>query len=72
MEVELQPFDVPSKVYLKIPAQYTGIRSPSMNVAPFIPLSEVPVEDLNKLCEDFRISVFKAAGKHDNSYRAYN
>lgn len=71
MDVKVKPFDVPRKVYLDLPQEYTGIRGGAFTQATAVSLDSLSVKDLDKLCEDFRIAVFKAAGKNDPSYRAY-
>lgn len=60
VDVELQPFEVP--VYVNV------VEPPKLKQAGFsklrqIPLSELDAKTLHYLCEEFRCSVFRVAGK---------
>lgn len=62
MNIALRPFTTPNYVLVQRATSddfWSAIATPSW------PLAEVPVEDLAKLCDDFRAEVFKKAGKKD-------
>ena len=59
-EIELKPFNVPNFV---IPVQKPKPRQEGFTEAPSIPLSELSVETLEKMCAQFRIDVMTKAGK---------
>lgn len=57
VEMEVQPFTVPNFVLL------TGKSSTGDGKINSIPLKDLSREDLTALCNEFRVSVFKAAGQ---------
>jgi hypothetical protein len=59
-EIELQPFRTPNFV---LPVQKPGSRQDGFHDAGSIPLSELSVETLEKMCAQFRIDVMTKAGK---------
>jgi hypothetical protein len=59
IQLELQPFKVPTGAIVK---QKPGRRQDGFQPAQELPLSELPIETLEALCEEFTLAVFKAAG----------
>lgn len=62
MNVKLKPFSTPNFVIGIMPP---GTRENGIEKLPSWPLSVVSVEELDKMCNDFRAEVFKKAGKTD-------
>ena len=62
-EIELQPFTVPNYVRQ---VQPVGKRQDGWTETRLIPLSELSAETLEIMCDEFRGSVFKGAGKFPN------
>jgi len=64
MNIELQPWQVPNFVIGVMPARR---REEGINIdgGPKWSLSDVDVETLAKMCDDFRLEVFRKAGKPD-------
>lgn len=60
--VELIPFSVPGQVTAKT---VPGPRSDGFQEIPKFSLGELDQETLSELCNEFRRSVFKKAGKDD-------
>ena len=58
--IELQPFSTPNFVRPVLPI---GRRQDGFVEVPPIPLSDLSVDTLEKLCAEFRNEVFKKAGK---------
>lgn len=56
----LQPFTTPNYVHF---VQKPGRREDGISEIPSVPLSELSVETLNALCDQFKKDVFKKAGK---------
>lgn len=61
--IELEPFSLPNFVR---PTAPIGKRQDGWKETPAIPLSDLSVETLEELCAEFRIGVFKKAGKVPN------
>lgn len=59
-EIEIHPFSVPNFVR---PVQKPGSRQDGYSEAPAIPLSELSLQTLEGLCDQFRADVMKKAGK---------
>jgi hypothetical protein len=59
-EIELQPFSTPNFVRQ---VQKPRSRGEGFTDTPGIPLSELSVETLEKMCAQFRIDVMAKAGK---------
>lgn len=59
LDVEIRPFDVPAYVYS---SKQVGVNAPNQ-----YPLREMSAETLHALCDEFRSSVFIAAGFSCNS-----
>ena len=59
IKVDLVPFTVPTGVSVK---QKPGLRQDGMRFAQQLKLSELSPDELNAMCEEFRVSVFEAAG----------
>lgn len=57
VEMEVQPFTVPNFVLVKAQSSIGDEKITS------IPLRDLSREDLTVLCNEFRVSVFQAAGK---------
>lgn len=66
MQVQLTPFSVPKYAYQMMPAQP---RQAGYSPAPTFLLSELEPEVLAEMCDDFRLRVFKQAGKVDPALR---
>lgn len=62
MEIKLRPFNVPDEVRPILPP---GRREDGIQFHPGFPLKDVPAEDLDRLCTEFRAEVFRKAGKPD-------
>lgn len=62
MKIELQPWQTPNFVIVKVPPRP---RQEGWQEAPKFPLSEVDAETLAQMCEAFRVEVFRKAGKVD-------
>lgn len=62
MEIKIKPFLTPNFVRVEVPPES---RDSGFSVVPCFPLKDVPAEDLNKLCNDFRKEVFRKAEKED-------
>lgn len=62
LDVEIKPFVVPTSVYL---VQKPGNRQDGIRPLPEIPLADLDVATLLKLCDDFKDRVFEMAGKTD-------
>ena len=60
IEIELQPFTVPS---FALPVQKPGKREEGMQETPKIDLTELDSLTIDRLCAEFRDSVFKKSGK---------
>jgi hypothetical protein len=60
MKLELNPFDVPDHVTVKLPP---GRREDGMQALPTIALQDIDEETLASLCDEFTEAVFAAAGK---------
>ncbi len=60
IEVKLKPFQVPNFVLTEAEAKP---RQEGMQEVPKYSLAELDAETLEKLCDEFVISVFKKAGK---------
>lgn len=60
LKVELQPFKVPNFV---LAAQKRGVRAEGVTGETSYPLSDLDVETLEALCDEFRMEVFMKAGK---------
>lgn len=61
--LELQPFDVPTCVNR---ISKPGLRQDGFKPVESYPLSELDAETLDVMCDEFRASVFKIAGVHDD------
>ena len=59
-EIELQPFTVPNFVR---PVPKIGKREEGFIETPVIPLSDLSNDTLERLCEEFKKSVFEKARK---------
>jgi hypothetical protein len=57
--LELNPFPVPTGVTVKL---RPGLKQDGIRPLPVLSLVEISPVDLDALCEEFRTSVFKAAG----------
>lgn len=64
MNIQLKPFQVPNFV---IPIRPAVERQYGPLFDSGFPLSEVDAEELSKMCDDFRMSIFKKANKIDPS-----
>ncbi len=62
MKIELLGFMTPNFVIQKMPARP---RQAGIVESPKYALSEIPVDDLSALCDDFRAEIFRKAGKAD-------
>ena len=62
LDVDIKPFAVPTSVYIEQPP---GLRQDGIRKLPEIPLSDLDVATLMKLCDDFRERVFETAGRDD-------
>ena len=62
MKIELIGFMTPNFVIQRMPPRP---RQAGFHEAPKYALSEVPAEELARLCDDFRAEVFDKAGKPD-------
>jgi len=60
LELELKPFSIPNYV---IPITKPKPREEGFQENAGIPLSEISDIDLYKMCEEFKVGVFKKAGK---------
>jgi hypothetical protein len=60
--VELRPFNVPNFV-LQVMAP--GKRQDGVKEAPSYALSELDAGTLSEMCDDFRLEIFRKAGKED-------
>jgi hypothetical protein len=60
LQVELQPFQTPNFVRAVVKP---STRADGMLETPCYPLSDIPAETLDRLCNDFRDEVFRKAGK---------
>jgi len=60
LELELQPFEVPYAVFID---NKPVLRQNGFLTREFIPLSDLSEATLDKLCEEFRLEVFKRAGR---------
>lgn len=54
-EMEIMPFEVPVKVYLKTPPRN---RQEGLKQAPTVKISDLPKETLEELCAEFRRKIF--------------
>ncbi len=66
MEIKLKSFVVPTLVYMETPPRPRG---EGFREGVSFKLSDVPEEDLAKLCDDFRRNVFLEAAKDDPQER---
>lgn len=62
IQIELNPFSVPSEVTLK---QEVGRREDGLRPVQVLKLSELSYEVLDALCEEFRENVMRAADQRD-------
>lgn len=62
VKVELQPWLVPNFVIAKMPPRP---KQDGIHESPKWALSDVDPETLAKMCRDFRVEVFRKAGKAD-------
>jgi len=62
MNLQLKPFQAPNFV---IPILPPVARQQGISFESGFPLSEVDAEELSKMCDDFRETIFKKAGKKD-------
>lgn len=62
MNFPCKPFNVPNFVTLDGPIRP---RKNGFTLLPTMPLSEVPVEELGQMCDDFRKEIFRKACKAD-------
>lgn len=62
MEIKLRPWVTPNFVRLEAPPV---LRQEGWRELDGIPLKDVPAEDLDRLCTEFRAEVFRKAGKKD-------
>lgn len=62
MKIELNPFVTPSFVSEKSKPRNRG---EGFKINPSWPLSEVDADTLAQLCDDWRVEVFRKAGKVD-------
>ena len=69
MNIELMPFDVPDKVYMK---QDPDVRQDGFKSTISFDLDKVPVADLDVMCNNFRKAVFAKAGKIDPNFYQKN
>lgn len=60
MNLELQPFPVPTEVFIKMPP---GKKEDGPKSLPTLKLSDLSDEALAALCEEFCNAVYEAAGK---------
>jgi len=60
IEVELQPFDVPTSVYT---VGRPRLKQEGFSVKESIPLAELDSATLESLCQEFRRGVFSRAGR---------
>lgn len=58
IEIELNPFGTPSRV------KASG-REYSSHEAPWFDLDQIDAETLGKMCDEFRLNIFKLARKSD-------
>jgi hypothetical protein len=61
-EFPITPFMVPNFVSIQMPP---GLRQDGFKPNPSIPLSDLDMFTLGKLCDEFRAAVFAKAGKQD-------
>jgi hypothetical protein len=59
----VKPFPVPDSVILDVDNANSGNRP--FQKSPIVPLKDLSIETLHLLCDDFKRSVFKKAGKID-------
>lgn len=64
MQVPIKPFTTPNFVILDIPERS---KQAGFQELQCLPIKDVDVETLDKLCQDFREAVFTKAGKPDPS-----
>lgn len=59
VNLELRPFPVPNEVFVQTKP---GLRQDGIRPLPALKLTELSPVDLDAMCEEFRTSVFEAAG----------
>lgn len=57
MGIRLRPWTTPGFGHIE--------SSPGVDAKPSIPLKDIPAEELDRLCNEFRAEVFRKAGKKD-------
>jgi hypothetical protein len=62
LKLKIHAFTVPNSVTLEMP---TGLRQDGMQRLPRVYLKELNENLLSDLCDEFRLNVFKEAGKAD-------
>lgn len=60
MNIKFKPFNRPTEAFFDLP-EGTKING----FLPHLPIDQIPIDDLVELCDQWRESVFKAAGKTD-------